>query len=591
MLLFFVLKFKIIYNKQISIKDMKKLRWQLITIFLTGLVIGILLLTDNSTGPIQLFESHPTTGGIYREGLVGNILRLNPLLTWYNDVDDDVCRLIYSGLIKNDTRGNPVGDLAADWGVSYDGLTYNFVINPEATWHDGRPVTAEDVIFTYELLKTGTGYVPDDIINFWNTVKINAVDNKAAENKMLQFVLEEAFAPFLDYLTVGILPKHVFTGLTFEQMVDSKINIQPVGSGPFRLKELVQENGKITGITLENNPNYYGKKPFLDEIQFTYYSDSGLAYQAYQQDLIDGISFISDDILKRVLNDENINLYTARRPIQSMIFFNLDNRNVEFLQSQTVRKAFATAINRSRIVNQILNGQAIVANSPILYGNWAYTAEVPVIEYNTEKAIEMLQKEGYILASEQEKIRTKEVTSVDGKTERKALSFTLIYPDDDQHKKIAEQIQQDLANINVLVNLEYVPYDNLVNVILPDREYEAVLLDMNLSQYPDPDPYPFWDQTQISSGQNYTQWNNKTISQYLETARVETDRSERARMYKNFQILFMEELPAIPLYNPVYNYPVSKKVSGVSIGPIYKPSDRFLNVSDWYMVSRSSVIE
>ena len=565
---------------------MKKLRWQLITIFLTGLVVGILLLTDSSTGPIQVFESHPATGGIYREGLVGNIQRLNPLLSWYNDVDDDVCHLIFSSLVTNDTRGNPVGDLAIDWGISIDGLNYNFAINPDAKWHDGQPVTADDVIFTYELLKSGEGYVPDDIIKFWNSVKINPVDNKT-----LQFVLDEAFSPFLDYLNVGILPRHIYGGMSFSEMVDSKINIQPIGSGPFRLKELVQTNGRITGIKLENNAAYYGKHPFLDEIHFTYYSDSGLAYQAYQQGLIDGISYVSGDILTRVLADEDMNLYTARRPVLSMVFFNLDNRSVEFLQSKEVRKALMTGLNREKIISQILNGQAIIANGPILYGNWAYTSEAAVPEYNTEKAIEMLIKEGFTIASEQEHVRTKEITSVDGNVERKALSFTLIYPDDDLHKRIAESIQQDWGKINVMLNLQAVSYDNLVDHVLPDREYEAVLLDLNLSEYPDPDPYPFWDQTQISSGQNYTQWNNRTISQYLETARVEIDRGERARLYKNFQILFMEELPALPLYNPVYNYPVSKKVFGVSIGPIYRPCDRFLNISEWYMVSRSSVVE
>ena len=565
---------------------MKRLRWQLITIFLTGLVVGILLLTDNSTGPIQVFESHPATGGIYREGLVGNIQRLNPLLSWYNDVDEDVCRLVFSSLITYDTRGNPVGDLAIDWGISADGTTYNFAINPDAKWHDGQPVTADDVIFTYELLKTGTGYVPADVISFWDTVKINPVDSKT-----LQFVLSEAFSPFMDYLNVGILPRHIYSGMRFEEMVDSKINIQPVGSGPFRLKELVQSNGTITGVTLENNAAYYGKKAFLDEIQFTYYSDSGLAYQAYQQGLIDGISYISDDVLASVLKDDSLNLYTARRPIQSMIFFNLDNRNVEFFQSKDVRNAIMMGINRERIVSHILDGQATIANSPILYGNWAYTTEVPVNEYNTEKAIETLIRDGYVIANEQDHVRTKEFSSVDGSVERKALSFTMYYPDDNLHRQVAEQIQQNLADINVMVSLEAAPYDVLVNTILPDREYEAALVDINLSTYPDPDPYPFWDQTQISSGQNYTQWNNRTISQYLETARVETNRTERARLYKNFQILFMEELPAIPLYNPVYNYPVSQKVSGVSIGPIYKSSDRFLNISEWYMVSRSAVAE
>ena len=576
---------------------MKKIRWQLITIFLTGLVVGILLLADSSTGPIQVFETHPTTGGIYREGLVGEMQRLNPLLTWYNEVDDDVCRLIFSSLVTNDTRGNPVGDLAIDWGISADGTIYNFAINPAAQWHDGQPVTADDVIFTYEMLKNGSGYIPEDILSFWSSVTINPVDAGT-----VQFVLEEAFAPFLDYLNVGILPRHIYGNMSFEEMVDSKINIQPVGSGIFRLKELVQSNGKITGVTLENNSSYHGKKAYLDEIQFTYYSDSGLAYQAYQQGLIDGISYISDDILADVLREESINLYTSRRPIQSMIFFNLDNRSGEFLQSKEVRKALMMGINRERIVSSILEGQGTIANSPILYGNWAYTTEITPIEYNPEKAVEILVREGFILASEQEQVRTKEYSSVDGTTERKALAFTLIYPDDDLHRKISEQIQQDLGKINVLVNLQAaedpadpnnkdLSYDWLVNHVLPDREYEAVLVDMNLSRYPDPDPYPFWDQTQISSGQNYVQWNNKTISQYLETARVETDRSERARLYKNFQILFMDELPAIPLYNPVYNYPVSSKVSGVSIGPIYKSSDRFLNIAEWYMVSRSSVVE
>ena len=494
--------------------------------------------------------------------------------------------MIFSSLVKDDTRGNPQGDLAIDWGISMDGTTYNFAINPDAMWHDGQPVTADDVIFTYEMLRQGEGYVPDDVIKFWNTVRINPVDSKT-----LQFVLEEAFAPFLDYLTVGILPRHIYGGMSFSEMVDSKINIQPVGSGPFRLKELVQKDGKITGVTVENNSAYYGKRPYLEEIQFTYFSDSGLAYQAYQQGLIDGISYVSDDVLTQVLKDEELNLYTARRPVMSMIFFNLDNRNVDFLQSKQVRTALMTGLNRDRIVNKIMAGQAILANGPILYGNWAYTDEVIVPEYNTEKAIEMLVKEGFIIASEQERVRTKEVTSADGTTQRKALSFTLVYPDDDLHRKIAEQIQQDWGQINILLNLEAVSYDDLVNHVLPDREYEAALVDLNLSTIPDPDPYPFWDQTQISSGQNYTQWNNRTISQYLETARVEIDRAERARLYKNFQILFMEELPAIPLYNPVYNYPVSQKVFGVSIGPIYKSSDRFLNVADWYMVSRSSVVE
>lgn len=554
---------------------MKKLRWQLFTIFLTGLVVGILLLSDSSAGPTQIFEAQPTSGGIYREGLIGRIQRLNPLLTWYNDVDRDVCSLIFSGLVRHDSRGNPEGDLAIDWGIAYDGLTYNFAIDPEAKWHDGQPVTADDVIFTYEMLKSGDGYLPEDYLEFWKNVRINPVDSKT-----VQFVLEEAFAPFLSYLDIGILPRHLYSGMSFSEMVDSKINIQPVGSGPFRLKELVQKDGKITGVTLENNPIYHGKRAFLDEIQFTYYDDSSLAYQAYQQGLIDGISHISDDVLKDVLTDEELDLYSSRLPIQTMLLFNLDNSNVAFFQDKPLRQALLTGLNRSKIVNRILDGQAAVSHSPILYGNWAYYTDIPVTEYDSDKSIELLKKNGYILANESDRIRSK-----DGIT----LNFTLLYPDDDTHRKVAEMIQQDWAKINVLVNLEAVPYDELINIRLEDRNYEAALVDINLSDTPDPDPYPFWDQTQITSGQNYTQWNNKTISSYLEAGRVETNRAERERLYKNFQILFMEEVPAIPLYNGIYNYAVSGKVQGVSVGPLYKTSDRFISIADWYMVSRSSL--
>ena len=128
-------------------------------------------------------------------------------------------------------------------------------------------------------------------------------------------------------------------------------------------------------------------------------------------------------------------------------------------------------------------------------GNWAYYADLPKTEFDQYKAVETLKEAGYVIANEQDLVRSKE-----GRT----LNFTMLYPDDDQHRQIAEAIQRNWAEINVLVNLEAVPYDELVNVRLQDRRYEAAFVDLNLSDLPDPDPYPFWDQTQISNGQNYT---------------------------------------------------------------------------------------
>ena len=556
---------------------MKKIRWQLVIIFLTGLVVGILLLSDTSTGPIQMFESQPMLGGIYKEGLVGNIQRLNPLLSYYNNADQDVCRLIYSGLIKFDNRGLPISDLAIGWAISMDGTSYNFAIDPSAKWHDGQPVTADDVVFTYQMLKQGSGYLPEDLIEFWNSIEIRSIDANT-----VQFVLESAYAPFLDYLSVGILPKHIWGNMTFSQMVESKVNINPIGSGPFYLDELILNGSNISGLILRNNPNYYEAEPYLEAIEIYYYADSVLAFQAYQQGLVDGISYLTTDVLESALVEPDLSLYTSRLPVASMVMLNLDNNNVDFFQNVNVRKALMMGINRSRIVNNVLQGQAILANGPILSGNWAYYENISKFEYDSFKAIEQLKNEGYVLANEQDQVRSK-----DGKT----INFTMLYPDDDQHRQIAEAIQRDWAAINVLVNLEALPYDELINGRLNDRNYEAALIDLNLSNVPDPDPYPFWDQTQVSTGQNYSQWNNRVVSQYLETARVETDQTERERLYRNFQVVFADELPALPLFNPVYNFAVSVRVKGISIGPIYKSSDRFQNIDSWYIVSRATLAE
>jgi peptide/nickel transport system substrate-binding protein len=108
-----------------------------------------------------------------------------------------------------------------------------------------------------------------------------------------------------------------------------------------------------------------------------------------------------------------------------------------------------------------------------------------------------------------------------------------------------------------------------------------------MARSPDPDPYPFWDQAQSTgAGQNYSQWDNRMASEYLEQARVLVDLNERAKMYRNFQVVFQEELPALPLYYPVYSYAVSREIQDVLIGPLFDPSDRFNSVAGWHLAAR-----
>ncbi len=169
-----------------------------------------------------------------------------------------------------------------------------------------------------------------------------------------------------------------------------------------------------------------------------------------------------------------------------------------------------------------------------------------------------------------------------------ALSFRMIYPDEKNYAAVAEAIQSDWKKIGVSVELVPVSYDSLILDHLQPLTYEAALIDINYSRSPDPDPYPFWDQSQQTGGQNYSQWENKIISQYLEEARVLQSTEERAKLYRNFQVVFTDELPALPLFYPVYNFAVDQSVQGIRLGSFYDTSDRYWNVTDWFLLAEKA---
>jgi peptide/nickel transport system substrate-binding protein len=555
-----------VYNKA-----MKKYRWQIIILCLTGLVVGLLLILERQGGTLNNSSPHATKGGIYTEALVGSIQRLNPLLDGANDVDQNVDRLIFSGLVKFDTRGIAEPDLADSWTISQDGTIYNFILKDKLTWHDGKPLTADDIVFTVGLLSKGGAEISTDLSKFWAQIKVVKLDDTH-----LQFVLPEAYAPFLDYLTFGVLPKHLLGNMTYDQIISDKFNLQPVGSGPYKLESVDIQNNTIKGITLSSFDGYSGGQPYIEKIIFLYYSDSQAAYQAYQDGYVQGISNVTNDVLPNVLSNENLSLFSSRLPKISIVLFNLNNSSVTYFQDAQVRKALYLAINRQSIVNKVYDGQAILANGVIFPGTWAYLDTLETVQYDPEQAQDLLKADGYVVTGDTSPVRMKE---------DKAMDFVLSYPDDDLHHQIAVMIQKNWQEINVNVTLEAVPADKFISDKLDARGYQAALVDLNFSNSPDPDPYPYWDQGQITSGQNYSQWSDRTVSDTLEQARVSTDFNERIRLYHNFQYLFADENPALPLFYPVYNYAIDNQVQGVSVGPLFSTSDRFSNVASWYMVS------
>ncbi len=558
---------------------MKQLRWQLLLAAAgLGLVAGLLVRPDGV--PSTVLQPQPVSGGgVYSEAVVGAPRALNPLLAGLNPVDRDLTHLIFSGLIRHDALGRAVPELAT-WTVSADQLTYTFLLKPTITWHDGQPLTTEDVTFTLDLMRDPAIPLPADVKQLWSTVTVAVTGTQ-----IIAFTLPEPFAPFLDYTGFGILPRHLLEGTTAAQMAEAPFNLQPVGSGPFRFLRWRANGDTISGIELEAFPDYVGETPKLAQVNFQFFPDADTALEAVSSGQVLGISRILPDQMARVAGYADLNVYSAFAPQMSLIFMNLRDAGLPFFREKRVRQALLFGLNRQRIVSTLLNGQAVVANSPILPGSWAYRQDLPTAPFDPQAAARLLDDAGWLIPPDALSGTEAYVRAKEGVT----LSFTLVYPNTPTYAAIAQAAQADWANLGVRVALTSVEPAALRSQYLEPRAFQAILVDYSLAGTPDPDPYPLWHQTQIESGQNYSGLDDRITSQYLEEARITSDLATRARVYQSFQSRFADQVPALLLYVPVYNYGINRSITNVSLGALTTASDRLNTIVHWQLVAPQPV--
>ncbi len=558
---------------------MRHLRWQALIAILSLLLVASLLAGQGRSGPILV---EPAQGGIYAEGMAGSPRWLNPLLDRDNPVDRDIDRLIFSGLTRFDSYGRPEPDLA-HWSVSADQLTYQFILKPGLTWHDGAPLTTDDVAFTLGLLQDPAYSGGADVGKLWQSVKVNVVSAQ-----IIELTLPEPFAPFLDYTSVGLLPRHLLSGVTAATLSQQTFNQKPVGSGPFTFGHWLRSEGASRGgLVLNAFADYYGPAPKLGQIQFNFYADAAAAFKAYEDGKVLGISRVEAPQLAEVLSGEktpNLALYTAPLPEYSLIYLNLQGTDLPFFKDKRVRQALLRDLNREAMVADILKGQALVANSPILPGSWAYNPNLPAIPYSPDEAASLLSTAGWNLPEGAVAGTPSYVRQRDGVP----FQFTLIAPDDATHLAVAHAAQTNWAALGISVTVTAVEPSVLQSQYLVPRAFQAVLVDLSFAGTPDPDPYPLWHETQAESGQNYGGFSDRVTSEYLEQARTTLDLETRARRYQSFQSRFVDQTPALLLYYPVYNYAVDASVEGIRIGPLTEPSDRFNSLASWYLVAQKA---
>lgn len=515
----------------------------------------------------------PPSPNCHVEAVVGQPEYINPILA-RRDVDRDLVALIFNGLTKVNDRLEIVPDLAQRWRVSADGRTYTFDLRHDVVWHDGVPFTADDVVFTVRAMQEQYFQGPDQLANLWRTVQVEKVNRYS-----VRFILKEPFTPFLDYTTIGILPAHLLADVPAILLPQQPFNLKPIGTGPFEVSEVHLDQGYMI---LKANPAYFGPPPRMRQVEFQFYPDRSSIWAAYDQRAVTGIGGLLPQELTAVRGHPSLALHSAPLSRETLIFFNLTNPEAPFLAEREVRQALLYALDRQRLIDQVLGGQGILAHSVVLPNTWAYYSELPRYAYDPQHARSLLEQAGWHYPS------SAELPSdlVGGAWVRwrqgVALEFTLLVDGANAtHIRLAQEIVRQWAKIGVQVHVE----QGLNQERLRMGRFMAALVDCELG--PDPDPYPLWHSTQAGGrGQNYTGFSNREADELMEKGRQITDVERRKQLYHRFQEIWAQELPALPLYHPIYNYALDQGIGGVQLGLMRWPSDRFRNICQWYLVPR-----
>lgn len=505
----------------------------------------------------------PAFGGTYVEGVAGVPQYLNPVIA-ATDVDQDVSRLVFSGLTRYDQAGAIVPDLASAFHTERDGRVWTFDIREDATWHDGKPVTADDVVFTVKLLQD-RGYVGPYSDAF------RGVSVERVAPLTVRFTLPDVYGPFADSTTVPLLPSHLLGNVPYAGLARQPFNASPVGTGPFRVAEVDARQ-----IVLLRNDDFYRTRPardrpYLDKVVLRFYPDPTEALLALSRGEIDGVGGLSSQDAERARSLKADALYSLPTDNFVSLFLNVRPERVVF-RDRAVRQAIATAIDRGRVLRLAADGRGTVADEFVPQGSWAYVKDVTRYPFSADDAAALLDQADW---------KDHDGDGVRDKGGQK-LAFTISTSDEPARTAAATEIQRDLNAVGMSVTVKSMPFGQLVDSVARQRSFDALLVEIAVSG--DPDPYTFFHSTEVNDpGHNFSGYSTLPIDRNLEAARRTFDEAARRELYAPVFQAISKEVPVVFLYFSDYLYAQSRLVQGQRIAPLTDPRERFWNVEDWYV--------
>ena len=463
------------------------------------------------------------------EGAVGIPVHPNPLFD-ETQTQKDISRLIFRSLLKVDSKGNLVPDLAKSF-EQKDGIEYTFYLKENVFWHDGEKFDADDVVYTVKLAQDPN--VESKLGDNFRDVIIEKIDKFT-----VKFILKESFSPFPFALTDGIIAEHI-----------TLKNYKPIGTGTFAVKEI----NKIE-ITLTNSDL---------NLVFRFFPSFADAKTALKLGEIHGLGGYTPQETEQIKKFGGRNVYSKVLGFrQAVVFFNL---STDHTKDKNVRQALVQAIDKVSLRDSVAGSESKLAFNQLFLGNWVVNSKerYPV---NTDITKKLLQKAGYKL--------DKGTWAKKGEE----LKLTITVADDSELNSIANILKLSWEEIGIGVIVDSVENDTLIEKHIPNRNFQVLINFQEIS--PDPDQYVLWHTTQVRKS-NITGIRSAKLDKLLEDTRKIEERDKRKLNYELFTKLLLDETPAIFLYYPQYIWVVSDKVSGIDLQDFTFPADRFDSYKKW----------
>lgn len=515
----------------------------------------IILVKVNNNLLVQV----PDGGGTLTEGIIGTPRFINPVIANSN-ADRDLSSIIYSGLVKVSTNNEIIPDLAERYEVSEDSLIYDFYLREDVEFHDGETIMADDVVYT--ILKIQDPEVKSPHIDNWDGVAIERVSDR-----QVRFILSKPDPNFILKTDVGILPKHLWQEITSDAFSLSLYNIEPIGSGPYKIDKVERDTVDIPQYyVLKANKKYTLDKPLIDKIVFKFAKNEEELVRMINEGEVNSVNNISPTALDNI-DLENFNLITSNLPRVFSIFINQSESPA--LSINSAREALRLATPKTKIINEIFNGYATEIDSPIPNINKTN------FDQDLERAEQILIDAGW--EKNEEGIYTIETDD-----ESYILSTSISTANTEELVEVAELVASEWRKIGVDVSVKIFNTSDLNQNVIRPRNFETLLFGNVINNYTE--LYAFWHSSRRNDpGLNITNYANiKTdaiLEEFLTTPESELD----PETVNNFISEIQNDIPAIFLYSPQFLYLISKDIQGVNINQINIASDRFNDITNWFI--------